>query len=186
MLYFFASCSFVRVLFFFLSWLILKLKGVDEKPMSDNNSQRKYDVFICFRGADIRRGILSHMIESFERNKINAFVDDKLERGNEIWPSLVRAIEGSFISLIIFSQDYASSSWCLDELVTILECREKYGQIVIPVYYHVNPTHVRRQLESYEIAFVDHDKVRIWRRALNKSTHLCGVERLQQDFCFIS
>lgn len=127
-------------------------------------------------GADIRRGILSHMIESFERNKINAFVDDKLERGNEIWPSLVRAIEGSFISLIIFSQDYASSSWCLDELVTILECREKYGQIVIPVYYHVNPTHVRRQLESYEIAFVDHDKVRIWRRALNKSTHLCGVE----------
>lgn len=70
--------------------------------MSDSNSpQRKYDVFVSFRGEEIRRGILSHMIESFQRKKINGFVDDKLERGDETWSSLVRAIEGSFISLII-------------------------------------------------------------------------------------
>ena len=69
--------------------------------MSDSNSpQRKYDVFVSFRDEEIRRGIVSHMIESFQRKKINGFVDDKLERGDETWSSLVR-VEGSFISLII-------------------------------------------------------------------------------------
>ncbi|XP_028223080.1 TMV resistance protein N-like [Glycine soja] len=94
--------------------------------MSKNNaSQTKYDVFVSFRGVDIRRGFLSHLIGTFKSKQINAFVDDKLERGEEIWPSLIEAIQGSSISLIIFSPDYASSRWCLEELVTILECKEK-------------------------------------------------------------
>ncbi|KAH1147277.1 hypothetical protein GYH30_042446 [Glycine max] len=54
--------------------------------------------------------------------------------------------------------DYASSRWCLDELVTILECREKYGQIIIPVFYYVKPTDVRHQMGSYENAFAEHEK----------------------------
>ncbi|KAL2340894.1 hypothetical protein Fmac_008834 [Flemingia macrophylla] len=150
--------------------------------MSDNNaSQIKYDVFVSFRGEDIRRGFLSHLIDNFQREKVNVFVDDKLKRGDEIWPSLVGAIQGSSISLIIFSQDYASSHWCLEELVTILECREKHGQIVIPIFYHVDPTHVRHQLGSYKIAFVDNGRkyktrVQIWRHALKKSANLSGIE----------
>ncbi|XP_029129182.1 protein SUPPRESSOR OF npr1-1, CONSTITUTIVE 1-like [Cajanus cajan] len=189
MSYFFISCSFLCVLFLFVSWLFPKLKGVEEQPKSDNSTpQVKYDVFVSFRGEDIRHGFLSHLIDTFQRKKINAFVDDKLERGDEIWPSLVRAIEGSFISLIIFSQDYASSHWCLEELVTILECREKHGQIVIPVFYHVEPTHVRHQLGSYKNAFAEHGrkyktKVQSWRHALNKSADLSGIEssKFQND-----
>lgn len=80
-----------------------RLKCVEEKPMSTNNfPQIKYDVCVSFRGDNIRHGFLSHLIDTFQRKKINAFVDDKLERGDEIWSSLVVAIEGSFISLIIF------------------------------------------------------------------------------------
>nr|XP_048324759.1 disease resistance protein RPV1-like [Ziziphus jujuba var. spinosa] len=44
--------------------------------------------------------------------------------------------------------DNASSTWCLDELVQILECREK-GQIVIPAFYGIDPSHVRKQKGSY-------------------------------------
>ncbi|RDY07885.1 TMV resistance protein N, partial [Mucuna pruriens] len=140
MFYFFVPCLFLCLLFFFVSWLFSKLKGVEEKPMSDNNAPLiKYDIFVSFRTQDINHGFLSHLTDTFERKKIDAFVDDKLERGDEIRPSLVGAIEGSFISLILFSQEYASSHWCFEELVTILECREKYGQIVIPVFYHVRP-----------------------------------------------
>ncbi|RDX60343.1 putative disease resistance protein RPP1, partial [Mucuna pruriens] len=151
----------------------LKLKDAEKKPMSDNSAPQ-------IKGKDIRQGFLSHLIEAFKRKQINAFVDDELERGERIWPSLVGAIERSAISLILFSQDYASSRWCLEELVKILECRETYGQIVIPVFYHVQPADVRHQLGSYESAFAEHatkykSKVQIWKHAMSDSADLSGI-----------
>ncbi|XP_027336551.1 putative disease resistance protein At4g11170 [Abrus precatorius] len=140
-----------------------------------------YDVFVSFRGKDIRQGFLSHLIEAFPRKQLHAFVDDKLERGDEISSSLLGAIERSSISLIIFSKDYASSRWCLEELEKIVECKEKYGQVVIPVFYNVDPTNVRHQTGSYENALVEQEKyynstkVNIWRSALNKSANLSGI-----------
>ncbi|XP_027337255.1 putative disease resistance protein At4g11170 [Abrus precatorius] len=147
-----------------------------------NNPQIEYDVFVSFRGKDIRQGFLSHLIEAFPRKQITAFVDDKLRRGDDISPSLLGAIEGSFISLIIFSEDYASSHWCLEELVKIVECKEKKGQIVIPVFYHVDPTDVRHQKKSFGNALHEHEKkynlskVQMWRDALNKSANLSGIK----------
>ncbi|KAK7405028.1 hypothetical protein VNO78_06171 [Psophocarpus tetragonolobus] len=165
--------------------LFRKLTGgvAEEKPLSNNNSspQTKYDVFVSFSGKNIRRGFLSHLIDSFERKKINAFVDDRLEKGEEIWPSLVEAIEGSLVSVVIFSPDYSSSRWCLAELVTILECKEKYGRRVIPVFYRVEPMNVRHQLGSYENAFAKHSSrhktevVDNWRHALKKAADLAGI-----------
>ncbi|RDY08076.1 Disease resistance protein RPS6, partial [Mucuna pruriens] len=108
--------------------------------MSDNNTpKKKYDVFVSFRGIDFRRWFLSHLLTLLKVKQIISFVDDELERREEMWSSLVEAFEGSPISLIIFSQDYASSCWCLEELVTILEFGEQFGQIVIPVFYNVEP-----------------------------------------------
>ncbi|RDY08074.1 Disease resistance protein TAO1, partial [Mucuna pruriens] len=153
----------------------IKLKGAEKKPMSDKSAPQT-------KGKDIRRGFLSHLIEAFKRKQINAFVDDKLERGERIWASLVGAIEGSSISLILFSPDYPSSRWCLEELVKILECRETYGRIVIPVFYRVQPADVRHQLGSYESAFAEHatkyttSKVQIWRHAMRKSADISGID----------
>ena len=118
MAYFFVFCLFCFGLFFFVCWLLQKLSDrVVEKPVSEDNKapQTKYDVFVSFRGKDVRGNFLSHLDEIFKRNKIYAFVDDKLKKGDEIWSSLVEAIEQSFILLIIFSQSYASSRWCLKE-----------------------------------------------------------------------
>ncbi|CAJ1975875.1 unnamed protein product [Sphenostylis stenocarpa] len=158
------------------------LENVEEKPISDNNTpQIKYDVFVSFRGKDIRDGFLSHLTEAFDRKKIKGFVDDKLEKGEEIWPSLVAAIERSAFSLIIFSPDYASSRWCLEEAVKIIECKEKHERIVIPVFYKVAPTDVRHQSGSYKNAFVKHglnykSKVQIWKDALEKFSDFSGIE----------
>ncbi|XP_037493765.1 disease resistance protein RLM3-like [Jatropha curcas] len=55
----------------------------------------------------------------------------------------VFTIQESCISIVIFSKNYADSPWCLDELVVINECREKSGQIVLPVFYRVDPTDVQ-------------------------------------------
>ena len=66
----------------------------------------------------------------------------------------------------------------------IIECKEKYGQIVIPVFYGVDPTNVRHQKKSYENAVAELEKrhssskVQIWRYALNKSANLSGIKSL--------
>ena len=49
------------------------------------------------------------------------------------------------ISVIVFSENYASSKWCLDELVWILECRKNLGQLVLPVFYGIDPSVLRKQ-----------------------------------------
>src|ERR1044072_5764643 len=73
-----------------------------------------YHVFISFRGTDIRQGFLGHLIKELSRKRISTFVDYKLDGGDEISPALLRAIERSSLSLVIFSKNYANSHWCLD------------------------------------------------------------------------
>ena len=140
----------------------------------------KYDVFVSFRGPDIREVFLPHLIKAFSQKKIIYFVDYKLTKGNEISQSLFEAIETSLISLVIFSQNFASSSWCLDELVKVVECREKDGNILLPVFYKVDPTIVRHQNGIYADAFAEHKQkydstvVHRWRSALKKSANING------------
>jgi len=81
------------------------------------NARTQHDVFVSFQGKDIREDFLSHLIEAFRRKILKAFVNDELKRGDEIPQSFVRGIEGSIISFIILSQDFASSCWCLDRLL---------------------------------------------------------------------
>ncbi|KAM5551416.1 hypothetical protein ABKV19_026315 [Rosa sericea] len=141
----------------------------------------KYDVFLSFRGEDTRNTFTSHLHAALVQKKIETYIDYELVRGEEIAPALLKAIEESKLSVVILSQDYASSTWCLDELAHILECKERHGQIVIPIFYRTDPSHVRHQRESYAAAFVQHekrfkDKVLKWRDALTKASKLAGFD----------
>ncbi|XP_006492480.2 disease resistance protein RPV1-like [Citrus sinensis] len=107
------------------------------------NAKKLHDVFLSFRGEDTRDNFTSHLHYVLSLKGIKTFVDDQLIRGDNISRSLLDTIEASSISIIIFSERYASSRWCLDELLKILECKHDYGQIVIPVFYRVDPSHVR-------------------------------------------
>ncbi|KAJ4723405.1 putative disease resistance protein (TIR-NBS-LRR class) [Melia azedarach] len=151
---------------------------------SSSSSSCNYEVFLSFRGEDTRETFTSHLYYGLYHKKIKTFIDEDLRRGDEISPTLLNAIQGSKISIIIFSKDYASSKWCLDELVKILECKELNGQTVIPIFYHVHPSEVRKQIGSYKKAFVEHDKrfkkmpekIQKWRDSLTKASHLSGYE----------
>ncbi|XP_024023032.1 toll/interleukin-1 receptor-like protein [Morus notabilis] len=95
-------------------------------------TSKKYDVFVSFRGEDTRNTFTSHLYAALERKKIKTYIDEKgLEKGDRISPALLEAIRISKISIIVFSKDYASSSWCLNELVHILECHEENKDRVI-------------------------------------------------------
>ncbi|KAL5778574.1 hypothetical protein ACOSQ2_009311 [Xanthoceras sorbifolium] len=149
-------------------------------PSSSSSApQFKYDVFLSFRGEDTRYNFTSHLHKAVSDKQVVIFIDYKLNGGDEISPSLLEAIEKSQISIIIFSRNYASSRWCLEELVKILECREQYGQIVIPVFYGIDPSDVRNQTGSFADAFAEHEqksshKVQIWKDALKKAANLSG------------
>ncbi|MED6106650.1 hypothetical protein PIB30_006275 [Stylosanthes scabra] len=178
---FFQSSQIAYVVFVCLL-LILQLKGgVGTSSPGDAALKIKYDVFVSFRGPDVRRGFLGHLVDALSRKKIHAFVDDNIEVGDEIPKSLVGAIQASLISLVILSPNYASSHWCLEELAKIVECRENDGQFVLPVFFDVDPSDVRYQKGSYADAFVkleeryDLVKIQRWRTALQKTANLSGL-----------
>ncbi|KAL9437463.1 hypothetical protein AB3S75_023347 [Citrus x aurantiifolia] len=147
---------------------------------SSYRNNKKYDVFVSFRGEDTRDNFTSHLYSALSRQNIQTFIDDQLNRGDEISESLVNAIEASAISVIIFSESYPSSRWCLDELVKILECKKEYAQIVIPVFYRVDPSDARNQTGPFGISFLkleerfkeNSKKLQTWRKALKEAASL--------------
>ncbi|KAI3516404.1 hypothetical protein L1887_15319 [Cichorium endivia] len=114
----------------------------------------KYHVFLSFRGEDTRKTFVDHLYFVLEQRGFYTYKDDeKLRRGELIGPSLLKAIEESQIVVVIFSENYANSSWCLDELACIMKCKETKGQIVMPIFYNacynVDPSELRKQKQKY-------------------------------------
>lgn len=142
-----------------------------------------YDVFLSFRGEDTRNTFIGHLLNNLARKGIKTFMDeDGLRIGEEISPALLKAIEESKISIVVFSEKYATSKWCLEELVNILQCKESKQQIVFPIFYKIDPSDVRHQkgrfgeaLSRHQCRFKDNSKqVMIWREALTKAASLSG------------
>ncbi|XP_030946044.1 TMV resistance protein N-like [Quercus lobata] len=149
---------------------------------SSTTHRWSYDVFLSFRGEDTRNGFTSHLHKTLCDKGFNTFIDNNLQRGGEISIELLKTIVSSKVSIIVFSENYASSSWCLDELVKILECKKNIGQLVLPVFYNVDPSEVRGQKKGFGVALTEHeekfkdniDKVKNWRTALKEVGSLSG------------
>ncbi|KAK8272472.1 hypothetical protein V6Z12_D11G335000, partial [Gossypium hirsutum] len=147
---------------------------------SSSISRKKYDVFLSFRGEDTRKNFTDHLYDALKRSGIITFRDDpKLEAGEEIAPELFKAIQQSWCSVIVFSESYASSGWCLDELSEIVKQKKDKGR-VFPVFYDVDPSDLRKQKGKVEEDFTEHekrydeDKVRRWRNALTQVANIKG------------
>ncbi|XP_057987196.1 disease resistance protein RPV1-like isoform X2 [Hevea brasiliensis] len=141
-----------------------------------------YDVFLSFRGIETRQIFTCHLHAALCRKNITTFIDDDLERGEGISSALMKAIEESKISVVIFSENYASSRWCLDELVKIIDCQKEMGRKILPIFYHVDPRDVRKQTGKFGEAFGEvkekfkHslDIVEKWSTALTEVANLSG------------
>ncbi|PON67438.1 TIR-NBS-LRR-like protein [Parasponia andersonii] len=139
----------------------------------------RWDVFLSFRGEDTRHSFVKNLSDSLDKEGVRAFLDDDgLNRGDEIAPSLLEAIEDSAAAIVVFSPRYAESRWCLEELAKICECPNK---LILPVFHLVDPSHVRRQVGPFEKHFRVHekkwpeDKVMKWRRAMEKVGGIAGL-----------
>ncbi|KAL3355269.1 hypothetical protein AABB24_019372 [Solanum stoloniferum] len=172
---------------------LLQMRENNESMASSSSSaislqlpQWKYNVFLSFRGEDTHKTFMGHLYQGLRNRGIFTFQGDKkLERGVSIQEELLKAIKEFQVALIVFSKNYATSRWCLNELVKIMECKEENGQTVIPVFYDVDPSHVQNQRESFAKAFARHEskykddaegmqKVKGWRNALTAAADLRG------------
>ncbi|OIT29096.1 tmv resistance protein n [Nicotiana attenuata] len=129
-----------------------------QTPQS-TQTRYSFHVFLSFRGEDTRKNFTDHLYTALINAGIRTFRDDdEIRRGENIESELQKGIRESKISLIVLSKDYASSRWCLDELVNIVDRRKKEGHTVLPVFYTVSPEDVENQTGSFAEAFVNHEK----------------------------
>ncbi|GLJ50795.1 hypothetical protein SUGI_1081880 [Cryptomeria japonica] len=68
-------------------------------------SDKEYHVFLSFRGEDVRKNLVDHLYQALTAAGLHVYKDDdKLEKGDLIWPSLERAIESSAVLIPVFSR----------------------------------------------------------------------------------
>ncbi|KAF7851316.1 hypothetical protein BT93_L4096 [Corymbia citriodora subsp. variegata] len=151
----------------------------------NQQSQYKYDVFPSFRGEDTRTNFVDHLHDHLRRRGIVAFRDDDhrdLQRGKCIKPEILRAIEQSRLVLVIFSENYASSTWCLEEVAKAVECKDISEGSVIPIFYKVNPSDIRKLRGNFGREFAETEKtytgdkgdINRWKDALRKVAERAG------------
>nr|BAN04700.1 putative disease resistance protein [Brassica rapa subsp. pekinensis]BAN04701.1 putative disease resistance protein [Brassica rapa subsp. pekinensis]BAW35451.1 clubroot resistance protein [Brassica rapa subsp. pekinensis] len=146
-----------------------------------------YDVFPSFRGEDVRYNFLSHIKKEFKRKTITFFNDNGIERGESIAPELIQGIRGSKIAIVLLSTNYASSKWCLEELVEIMKCREELGQTVIAIFYKVDPSDVKKLTGDFGEVFRKtckgkaKEEIRRWEQALEKVAVIAGYHLSNWD-----
>ncbi|KAG2663135.1 hypothetical protein I3760_16G013600 [Carya illinoinensis] len=128
-------------------------------PYSESEP-KEHDVFLSFRGEDTRNNFTDPLYHALVDKGISTFKDDeKIEIGKPISPELLRAIEKSSMAVIVLSRNYASSTWCLQELAAITECMKKREMRVLPIFYHVDPSDVRHQTGTFADAFAKHGEM---------------------------
>ncbi|CAN1235617.1 Disease resistance protein RUN1 [Linum perenne] len=108
----------------------------------------EYDVFLCFRGDDTRFGFTSHLMKAMSNKQIKTFIDNKLEKTESI-DELISILQRSALSVVVFSEKFADSIWCLEEVVTIARRMVEFGHRVLPVFWKVDPSDVTDDSGSY-------------------------------------
>jgi benzoyl-CoA reductase/2-hydroxyglutaryl-CoA dehydratase subunit BcrC/BadD/HgdB len=150
---------------------------------SSSTPRWRYDVFLSFYGEDTRKSFIDFLHFILTQKGIIVFRDDKnLDKGKQISDELLKAIQESMYAIVVISENYAFSKWCLIELVKIVECMRDTGLTVLPIFYQVNPSHVRNQTETFAEAFTSHEKdlkvdiemMQKWRAALTEVGNISG------------
>ncbi|XP_054816992.1 TMV resistance protein N-like [Prosopis cineraria] len=150
---------------------------------SGSSPSKPNHVYLSFRGDDRSCDFTDRLLAALESDDLNTFWDDKkLEPIHSIFlpRSCLKAIQQSNISIVVFSKNFAASTWCLQELSAILERIHEPRHTVVPIFYDVDPSDVQNQSNSFEKAFAEHERrftrsdVHSWRLAMKRVAHCPG------------
>ncbi|CAI0556092.1 unnamed protein product [Linum tenue] len=139
-------------------------------------------VFISFRGFDVRYELIGFLYAALRRAGVRPLFDENFRRGKEIWPEIERAIGGAKMSIIVLSENFANSEWCLDEVVLIMQLHRAAAQIVIPVFFRLTKAVVEQQSGSFAGPFAIYDaekpeKANTFRAALSNVVEISDGDR---------
>ncbi|MFS7966259.1 putative TIR domain, P-loop containing nucleoside triphosphate hydrolase [Helianthus anomalus] len=157
---------------------VTKIPVTLEYLHSSQSNASGNDLYLSFSGEDTRHAFTDHLYHALTRAGLRTLRDDDaIQSGQEIKPAIETAINESRGSIVILSKNYAKSRWCLDELCLILEQRRKSNHIVLPIFYHVDPSDVRNQRGSISIEGSKwrEDDVMRWKEALREVANLKGM-----------
>ncbi|CAN1751422.1 Disease resistance protein L6 [Linum perenne] len=162
----------------------------DTSSSSSNSAPPvEYEVFLSFRGPDVRTTFADVLYKFLDHSKIRTFLDDEeLREGEIIGPSLAKAIMESKVYIPILSPGYASSKWCLQELALMVKwCKQGDDRIILPIFYMMEPRDVRHQKGSYKEAFrlhckkYDAETIKEWKEALKEVGDMKGWSIKESD-----
>lgn len=165
-----------------LAYRFLQDKRSVVPPKYDVFMRTKYDVFMSFRGPDTRKGFANFLHESLVEDGFHVFRDDTtLPFGENIGPTIFQAIRRSRIAILIISEHYAQSKWCLRELTEIIYGYKKHSISVFPIFYKVDVKDVYYRRGKFGKAFqaiqCKPEEMREreeWKKALQSVTRIKG------------
>lgn len=139
----------------------------------------KHDVFLSFRSEE--EDDFSERLCNALRKEVRVFRDNE---GTEINKRLAEAMEDSAASVVVFTRHYADSRLCLDELAMLCDLGSSLDRPILPIFYKVDPSHVRKQSDQFEKDFEEHkkifseDEIHRWKKAMelvgNLAGYVCG------------
>jgi hypothetical protein len=139
------------------------------------------DVFLNHRGPDVTGGFASHLHQALVEARCRPFLyKPSLEKGQPVQKKIYEALRCASVHVAIFSEHYADSDYCLDELCAMLESKKP----IIPVFYHVSPSVLRCEDRDglYTKAFLKKHRrrsaseVKKWKDALRMAAELNGFK----------
>ncbi|KAL1222980.1 Disease resistance-like protein CSA1 [Cardamine amara subsp. amara] len=150
-------------------------------------------VFINYRGAELRYGFFSHLERALKRNGVNVYGDQELMLGAPLG-NIFKVIEESRMAIVIFSSRYTESRWCLEELVRIKELVEEGKLVVIPVFYKLMVSEVKDLKGEFGEHFRDlakgtsGDQIKKWKKVLDFVSQRMGLvfNEKSDEFSFIN
>ena len=102
--------------------------------------------------------------------------------GEDCWKCIEHAIKKTPVAVVIFSENFTQSVWCMRELDVMLHSP---STIVLPIFYNVRASEVRfpesgQLKDGFEKLSGRHDKAVIegWRADLEQASKLMGWEHV--------
>jgi len=142
--------------------------------------QGMFDVFLNHRGPDVKGGFVSHLHQALQEAGCRPFLDKRaLEKGQHGQKKIYEALGCASVHVAIFSEHYAASDHCLNELCAMLESEK----LIIPVFYDVLPSVLRCEAHDgpYTKALKipgrrSASEVKKWKEALRTAADLNGFK----------
>ena len=144
------------------------------------------DVFVSHRGPDVKRELVSHIVDRLQRVGISVFVDYNMEKGCVSWPTILAHLRGAKRVLLLLTPQFEESPWCLEEVRVMAERREA----VLPIFVDREPGYVNKgSLRSAFDAFckdvpdAEAGAVQKWHAALESIAGISGWVHKHKTEC---